>query len=91
MKQGWGINLPRWARVEVVIVHELAHILTPEAEPWHGREFCRNYLALIKRWLSTEQAKALRASFKEHRVSGSGEKHEENPIFAFDNRYARGP
>ena len=67
-KNGWGVNLPKWARSEMVILHELAHILTPVNEPWHGRRFCRNYLALVGRWMSRDSAIKLRACFKKHRV-----------------------
>ena len=65
-REGWGINLPRWARVEVVILHELAHVLTRRYKtPSHGRAFCRNYLALVGCWMGKDQAAKLRASFRE--------------------------
>ena len=69
-KNGWGVNLPKWARSEMVILHELAHVLTHSQciAPWHGRRFCRNYLALVGRWMNRDNARRLRACFKKHRV-----------------------
>lgn len=69
---GWGVlRLPRWCRWESYILHELAHVVTGtqyKFVPFHGREFCKNYLALIGRWMGKEAAKDLRQSFREHRV-----------------------
>ncbi len=70
------LSLPRWARSRIVILHELAHCITGikhgyyerDTVPFHGREFCSHLLALVKRWLGPDQARALQAAFKEHRV-----------------------
>jgi len=68
-KRGWGVSLPLWARREEVILHELAHVMTPyDTQPAHGRAFCKNYLALIHRWMSKEKAAELRDSFRKQRV-----------------------
>jgi putative metallohydrolase (TIGR04338 family) len=61
------VKLPRWARSELVILHELAHSLT-NGGPWHGREFARNFLALVGRFMGREAATALRESYRKHRV-----------------------
>lgn len=44
------LRMPRWSRTELIICHELAHLLTPEGVPEHGREFCKNFLSLLDRW-----------------------------------------
>lgn len=62
------LNLPRWARDPIVVMHEMAHLLTSASEAAHGRGFCRNYLALVKRFLGQEEYVALRESFRLHRV-----------------------
>jgi putative metallohydrolase (TIGR04338 family) len=67
-KNGWGINLPRWSRSKPVILHELAHIMTNGWHRGHGRHFCRNYLALVSRWMGKEAAAELRSAFKTCRV-----------------------
>lgn len=73
-KFGWGISLPRWARTHWVILHELAHVITEangyydDGHPAHGREFCATFLELTRRWIGTDAAKALKQSFKDHKV-----------------------
>lgn len=68
------IVLPLWARKQWVILHELAHYaVRAPLSPYlkvaaHGPEFCKEYLALVKRWIGPEEAKALKASFKARRV-----------------------
>lgn len=67
------LNLPRWARGYTVVLHEVAHSIVNTYDsraPWHGREFCRVYLRLMKRWHPKrgEAAKLLRERFKANRV-----------------------
>lgn len=62
------LNLPRWSRSTMIILHEMAHTVTPYQYAWHGPEFCANYLALVKRWIDAETQAALKQSFKDHRV-----------------------
>src|SRR5262245_65586651 len=66
----YRINLPRWARTKPVMLHEIAHSLTVDRldEGVHGRTFARNFLALVQHFLGRDAAKALRASFRKHRV-----------------------
>lgn len=66
--QGVYMNLPRWARSKLVILHELAHGLTPVTCAAHGREWCQIYLELVGRFMGTETATRLRDSFKAHGV-----------------------
>ena len=71
--------LPRWSRKPWVMLHELAHIAVDEIlfnkysgfgeiPAWHGPEFAKEYLALIKRFIGNDEAAALRAEYKSHRV-----------------------
>ncbi len=65
------INLPRWARREKMILHELAHILLSSnlsLEAAHGREFCRAMLALVKHQMGIDAYNELKAAYKKHRV-----------------------
>ena len=64
---GW-ITMPRWTRHERYILHELAHVATPNDCAAHGREFARNFLLLVGRWMGRDAAKVLKASFDQHRV-----------------------
>lgn len=68
----WGsttgtINLPRWARHEGVILHEIAHVVTI-VRPAHGWAFAHNFLLLVKHFMGDDEWRKLRAAFKEKRV-----------------------
>ena len=72
---GWRsvkMSLPKWSRCEGVILHELAHGLTEiewgRGTAWHGWEFCKTFLELVKHYQGKEAGERLRLSFKEHRV-----------------------
>ena len=60
------IKLGTWARNEAVILHELAHCLTPNNK--HGAEFAGVFLFLVKNAFGADIAKQLRESYKTHRV-----------------------
>ena len=64
------LNLPRWSRSKLIILHELAHVITPDCGCYasHGSEFCANYLELVRRWIDKDTHAALKDSFREHRV-----------------------
>lgn len=64
---GGVIQMPKWARKEWVMLHELAHYVTPQ-RPAHGWQFAANYLLLVQHQLGKEAADALRAKFKFFRV-----------------------
>lgn len=64
---GGEIRLPKWARKEWVILHELAHEVAPRRVR-HGWPFAFTYLKLVSRFLGKDAHDALRASFKKHRV-----------------------
>lgn len=73
---------------EYVVLHELAHALKystvdgqverrnprhdPDAEPWHGRDFCKRLLELVGHQLGLDARRALRRCFKERRVKVRG-------------------
>lgn len=56
----------RWS--EAVILHEMAHTLTPSQYAWHGPEFAGVLLTLVKHVMGAKHADDLRAAFKVHRV-----------------------
>lgn len=69
------VTLPRWARTYTVVLHELAHTVCWRNYGWsgvasHGREFAAVLIKLIRRWHPdrNEAARALRESFKKHKV-----------------------
>lgn len=51
-----------------IVLHEIAHLVTPDDVQPHGREFARNYLALVRQFVGPEAAACLRASFVEGKV-----------------------
>ena len=59
------IAVPRAMRREWVLLHEVAHCLTPDK---HGPQFCACYLELVRRRLGPEAADALALAFAGHRV-----------------------
>lgn len=65
---GAELRLPRWSRSELVVLHELAHTVTPETCAGHGREFAANYLRLVRRYLSFDHGDALAKAFERHGV-----------------------
>lgn len=72
---GWesGIAIPRWARNEAVVVHELAHTIALREYgrgdvAFHGWEFCATYLKLTLYAMGREAHDVLKAAFKANRV-----------------------
>lgn len=69
------VKLPVWSRSDLVILHEIAHVVTSryttnnrKLPAHHGRDFCANYLALVRRFLGKEAGDELKACFKKHKV-----------------------
>lgn len=61
----WGnkiIYLPRWARTEITILHEMAHHLSP-AIVVHHWEFCANLLTLVRNVIGVEKYRELKAQY----------------------------
>lgn len=69
--EGSRISLPRWARCEWVILHELSHAIVntyyPDGAP-HGREFCSIYLQLVRWRLGNEAWRTLKENFVKNKV-----------------------
>ena len=75
-----NLYLPRWARSQTVIIHEIAHGCVgalyeyyaaqrdSKLPSWHGPEFCHIYLELVGRFMGSEEKKKLKASFRKHKV-----------------------
>ncbi len=68
LSYGGTIGLPRWARKEWVILHELAHELTARKFAGHGPEYVACYLQLVEIFLGFEQREKLGAEFLKRRV-----------------------
>lgn len=65
------ITFPRKTRCKWMVLHEIAHVLTPEEFSAHGREFCRTYLHLIKLFFGEETQNKLKAAMKKHKCKYS--------------------
>ena len=65
------VTFPRKMRCKWVVLHELAHVLTPWEYAGHGREFCRTYLHLIKLFFGEETQNKLKAAMKKHKCKYS--------------------
>ena len=64
------ITVSRGGRNEYVMLHEIAHVLTPE-DVGHGPEFCGVLLFLVRNVLGKDAHAALLASMRQHRVKRS--------------------
>lgn len=67
MKLGRGGDRPSIAD-PWVILHEIAHLGVHPDKAWHGREFAKLFLTLIKRFLGPEAARTLRQEYSNNRV-----------------------
>lgn len=70
---GWKISIPLWARSDLIVIHELAHIVAHRhyrgsSIASHGWQFCAIYLDLVRFIMGREAHDALKASFKAHKV-----------------------
>lgn len=72
---GWKISIPLWARNELIVIHEIAHIVTNRhygdkrsGVAGHGWQFCAVFLDLVRFIMGREAHDALKASFKAHKV-----------------------
>jgi len=71
----WGniIAMPKWSRREPIVLHEVAHHCTDSVYgkrgvAAHGWQFAATFLELVRYAMGEEAAKALRASYREHKV-----------------------
>ena len=58
------VNLPRWARTPIVVLHETAHSLSPTG-PWHGPEFATLVIELWARYTKIPKAEARRVGIQQ--------------------------
>lgn len=68
---GGTIAIPKWARKDWVVLHELAHEFTPRSERTggaHGWEFAAAFLYLVRLFMGKEAHDALKSSFRANRV-----------------------
>ena len=69
----YAIGIPLWARQEIVVLHEMAHIIAARTHGQyniaaHGWQFCAIFLDLVRFCADREIHDALKASFDEHKV-----------------------
>lgn len=62
-KRAW-LNLPRWSRNKGIILHEIAHTITPNEYASHGPEFCRNFVDLVALIIGKKEARDLIDAFR---------------------------
>jgi putative metallohydrolase (TIGR04338 family) len=62
------LQMPKWARSELVLLHEVAHCLTPASVASHGPEYAGVLLALIRRGIGPGTAQRLEDAFAAERV-----------------------
>ena len=65
------LQMPKWARSELVLLHEVAHCLTPRSVASHGPEYAGVLLALARRAMSPATAQSLEDAFSRQRVRWS--------------------
>lgn len=66
----WRINASPGARNEYVMLHEIAHVLTPR-DAGHGPAYCGVLLFLVRNVLGKEAHAALLEEMRKHRVKRS--------------------
>ena len=62
------LQMPKWARTELVLLHEIAHCVTPRTVASHGPEYAGVLLALARRAMSPGTAQSLEDAFTRQRV-----------------------
>lgn len=62
------LQMPKWARSELVLLHEVAHCLTPWSFAAHGPEYAGVLLSVVRRSMGPSPAQALEDAFDRQRV-----------------------
>ena len=62
------LQMPKWARSELVLLHEVAHCLTPVTCAPHGPEYAGVLLALARLGMGPATAQSLEYAFARQRV-----------------------
>jgi putative metallohydrolase (TIGR04338 family) len=65
------LQMPRWARTELVLLHEVAHCLAPRGCAPHGPEYAGVLVCLVRRRMGLAAAQALEDAFVRQRVRWS--------------------
>ena len=66
--QNGVLQMPKWARTELVLVHEVSHCLTPPSLAPHGAEYAGVLLTVARRALGPGTAQLLEDAFARERV-----------------------
>ena len=62
------LQMPKWARTELVLLHEVAHCLAPATAAAHGPEYAGVLLVVTRRAMGPATAQSLEDAFTRHRV-----------------------
>jgi putative metallohydrolase (TIGR04338 family) len=65
---GGAIQLPRWARTPLTLLHELAHLASPPTTIGHGPVYAGIYLLLVQHYMGEGVALQLARHFAARRV-----------------------
>lgn len=65
------VSFPRKMRCKWVVVHEIAHVVAPRDKAFHGREYARVYLHLVRIFFGAETQNKLKAAMKKHKCKYS--------------------
>lgn len=79
---GGEVTLPPWARTEWVILHEIAHNLTPRQHAAHGPEFAAVFLTLVRQQMGKVAYDLLRGALRDQRFGKVAPLVRPNPAFA---------
>ena len=66
------LQMPKWARSEMVLLHEVAHCLTPWSFAPHGPEYAGVLLSVVRHGMGPATAQALEDAFDRQRVRWNG-------------------
>lgn len=64
----YEIGVPRLMRRELIVLHEIAHCLTPRTYAPHGPEFAGVVLTLVRHKMGDEAGRQLAESYRAHKV-----------------------
>ena len=63
-----ALYLPKDMFNEIVVLHELAHLITPDNTPHHGDIFTGNFLHLVRKKMGVKKYNQLKHQFEQHKV-----------------------
>ena len=62
------IAMPKFSRNELIVIHEVVHGLKKAGEAWHGKEYCGEYLKVVRHFMGVASSKALLDAFDRNGV-----------------------